>query len=158
MTGKKPEPQRASSPRGTYLLIADQLRESIERNPPKAGSLPSEAELSQIHEVSRNTIRRALKKLASEGLISAVAGTGWKVSSDSTSPLIDRITAVILADSLTVGSVFPSESKLCERFGASRTAVRRALALMEGRGLLVATPGKGRRVLALPEPTSRPYP
>lgn len=45
-----------------------------------------------------------------------------------------------------VGDGYPSEAKLCERFSASRTAVRRVLAQMEGSGLLATVHGKGRTV------------
>lgn len=61
------------SPRGTYLLIADALRKEIEQGELK-GSLPSEAALMKAHDVSRNTIRRALKMLESERLITSVQG------------------------------------------------------------------------------------
>ncbi|MGC0412117.1 DNA-binding FadR family transcriptional regulator [Streptomyces sp. SAI-195] len=44
---------------------------------------------------------------------------------------------------LFVGDPYPFEAKLCERFGASRTAVRRVLAQMEGNGLLATVHGKG---------------
>ncbi|WP_306173348.1 MULTISPECIES: GntR family transcriptional regulator [unclassified Streptomyces] len=37
----------------------------------------------------------------------------------------------------------PSEAKLCERFGVSRTTVHRVLAQMEGTGLLAAVTARG---------------
>jgi DNA-binding FadR family transcriptional regulator len=63
---------------------------------------------------------------------------------------------LIAEDSLSVGDAYPSEAKLCERFGSSRTAVRRVLAQMEGNGVLATVHGKGRTVLALPTRTVRP--
>ncbi len=66
------------------------------------------------------------------------------------------MTDVIAEDSLSVGDTYPSEAKLCERFGASRTAVRRVLAQMEGNGLLATVHGKGRTVRSLPADTVRP--
>ncbi len=63
---------------------------------------------------------------------------------------------VIAEDSLGVSDAYPSESKLCERFGASRTAVRRALAQMEGNGVLETVHGKGRTVRALPPSPQQP--
>ncbi|MFD7977511.1 GntR family transcriptional regulator [Streptomyces sp. NPDC059071] len=139
-----------ASPRGTYLLIADALRKEIEGGQLKDSNLPSEAALMQAHDVSRNTVRRALKSLESEKLITSVPGAGWRVSRAPIPPLVERLTAVITEDSLAVGDQFPSEAKLCERFGMSRTAVRHALAQMEGTGLLATRHGKGRTVLALP--------
>ncbi|RST19350.1 GntR family transcriptional regulator [Streptomyces sp. WAC05374] len=138
-----------ASPRGTYLLIADALRKDIEKGL-DGEALPSEAALMRTHDVSRNTIRRALKTLEAEKLIVSAPGVGWRVSSKPIRPLIDRMTDLITEESLTVGDAYPAESKLCERFGASRTAVRRALAQMEGTGLLATVHGKGRTVRALP--------
>ncbi|MFJ9807128.1 GntR family transcriptional regulator [Streptomyces sp. NPDC101158] len=138
-----------ASPRGTYLLIADALRKDVAERP-EGGPLPSEAALMSVHKVSRNTIRRALKALEAEKLIASVPGAGWRVSGTAIRPLVDRMTDVITEDSLAVGDAYPSESRLVERFGASRTAVRRALAQMEGTGLLATIHGKGRTVRALP--------
>ncbi|ROQ32414.1 regulatory GntR family protein [Streptomyces sp. PanSC19] len=138
-----------ASPRGTYLLIADALRKGIE-NGADGDMLPSEATLMQTYSVSRNTIRRALKVLESERLIDSVPGAGWRATSQPIRPLVDRMKDVIAQDALGVGDAYPSESKLCERFGVSRTAVRHALAQMEGTGLLATAHGKGRTVRALP--------
>ncbi|MFE5977023.1 GntR family transcriptional regulator [Streptomyces sp. NPDC056460] len=143
------------SPRGTYLLIAEALRRDVEASP--AGrTLPSEAALMQAHAVSRNTVRRALKVLEASKLIVPVPGVGWQVSKEPMAPLVDRLKLLIIDDALHVGDVYPSESKLCARFGASRTAVRRALAQMEGTGLVAAIHGKGRIVCALPASSERP--
>ncbi|MFB7514030.1 winged helix-turn-helix domain-containing protein [Streptomyces sp. NPDC056144] len=144
------------SPRGTYLSIADGLRKDVEGGR-VTSSLPSEATLMASHGVSRNTVRRALKVLEAGRVIESVPGVGWRVvgSGDATS-LVDRMVSVILDDHLAVGDVYPSESQLCTRFGASRTAVRRALAQMEGNGLLDTVHGKGRTVRALPGSTEQP--
>ncbi|MEU2507660.1 winged helix-turn-helix domain-containing protein [Streptomyces sp. NPDC007863] len=138
-----------ASPRGTYLIIADVLRKDIEKGS-HGDALPSEAALMREHDVSRNTIRRALKTLEAEKLITSVPGAGWRMSAQPIRPLVDRMTDLIKEDALTVGDPYPSESKLCTRFGVSRTAVRRALAQMEGTGLLATVHGKGRTVRALP--------
>ncbi|MFE5969349.1 GntR family transcriptional regulator [Streptomyces sp. NPDC056463] len=64
------------------------------------------------------------------------------------------MTEVITRDSLEIGDKYPSESKLCEQFEVSRTAVRARA--REGNGLLDAVHGKGRTVRALPAaPRSR---
>ncbi|MFI1212043.1 GntR family transcriptional regulator [Streptomyces sp. NPDC020802] len=142
-----------ASPRGTYLVIAEVLREEIEEGEP----LPSEAALMRSHSVSRNTIRRALKALEADGVVESAPGIGWRpVQRGDRRSLADRLNDVIAEDSLSVGDTYPSEAKLCERFGASRTAVRRILAQMEGNGLLATVHGKGRTVRALPTPTARP--
>ncbi|WP_431771916.1 GntR family transcriptional regulator [Streptomyces cucumeris] len=139
-----------ASPRGTYLLIADALRREIKEGRIIA-TLPSEAQLMRDHGVSRTTVRRALGLLQDEGLIHSVPGAGRSVGGTSDRrPLVERMTELITATPLAVGDPYPSEARLCEDFGASRTAVRRALAQMEGQGLLVTAQGKGRTVRALP--------
>ena len=145
-----------ASPRGTYLVIAETLRSGIQAEQ-GSDTLPSEADLMDSHGVSRNTIRRALKALEADGVVESAPGIGWRVirGGDRRS-LSERMTDVIKEDSLSVGDAYPSEAKLCERFGASRTAVRRVLAQMEGIGLLATVHGKGRTVRALPTATTRP--
>ncbi|WP_329128064.1 winged helix-turn-helix domain-containing protein [Streptomyces caniferus] len=139
-----------ASPRGTYLLIADKLRKAM-RERRITDKLPSEAQLMRDHSVSRTTIRRALTTLQTESLIHSEPGVGWVVSgSRDPRSLVDRLIEIIAETPLAVGDAFPSEAKLCERFGASRTAVRSALAQMEGQGLLEAVHGKGRTVRATP--------
>lgn len=145
-----------ASPRGTYMLIAEALRSGIQAEH-GLEALPSEAELMDSHSVSRNTIRRALKVLEADGVVESAPGIGWRVAQGGERrSLTERMTDVIREDSLSVGDTYPSEAKLCERFGASRTAVRRVLAQMEGNGLLATVHGKGRTVRALPASATRP--
>ncbi|XUL91092.1 GntR family transcriptional regulator [Streptomyces galilaeus] len=144
-----------ASPRGTYLQVAEALRQEIESG--DADAVPSEAALMGIHGVSRNTVRRALKVLEADGVVQSAPGIGWLVvhGGDRRS-LAERMTDLIAEDSLSTGDAYPSEAKLCERFGSSRTAVRRVLAQMEGSGLLVTVHGKGRTVRALPTAPVQP--
>ncbi|RLL67989.1 winged helix-turn-helix domain-containing protein [Streptomyces sp. Z26] len=145
-----------ASPRGTYLAIAERLRSDIQTHS-EGNPLPSESDLVNSHGVSRNTIRRALKVLEADGIVESAPGIGWRVVREGDRrSLVERMTDVIAEDSLSVGDAYPSEAKLCERFGASRTAVRRVLAQMEGNGLLATVHGKGRTVRALPTPTDQP--
>ncbi|MFF7846299.1 GntR family transcriptional regulator [Streptomyces sp. NPDC007910] len=138
------------SPRGTYLVIAGTLRERIAQAE-ILDALPSEADLAASHGAARNTIRRALKLLEGEGIIESAPGIGWRVArAGDRRSLVERMTDMLHEDSLVIGDAYPSEAKLCERFTASRTAVRRALAQMEGIGLLDTVHGKGRTVRALP--------
>ncbi|MFD3502388.1 GntR family transcriptional regulator [Streptomyces sp. NPDC058678] len=145
-----------ASPRGTYLQVSESLRQEIKEGE-ASDTLPSEAALMRLHGVSRNTIRRALKVLEADGVVESAPGIGWRVArGGDRRSLAERMADVITEDSLSVGDTYPSEAKLCERFGASRTAVRRVLAQMEGNGLLATVHGKGRTVRALPTPTVRP--
>lgn len=144
------------NPRGTYLAIAESLSQRIKEGQ-LVDSLPSEAKLMQEYSASRNTIRRALNELRLRSLLESVPGTGWRVAqSGRVKPLIDRLVELLRDQPFTVGDTYPSESSLCAKFEVSRTAVRRALAQMEGIGLLEAVHGKGRIVRALPTPHEQP--
>lgn len=144
-----------ASPRGTYLLISDALRKEIKKGSYNETGLPSEAALMREHGVARTTIRRALEILEKEGLIHSAPGVGRVVSDGSERrPLTQRLISMIAELDLTVGDAFPSEARLCEEFGVSRTAVRSALSTLEGRGVLEAVHGKGRFVRTLPPRTT----
>lgn len=60
-----------------YLNIYNYLKDKIESNEFEDGKkLPSENELSSLFNVSRNTVRRSLDMLASDGLVTSVHGKG----------------------------------------------------------------------------------
>ncbi|SPE51876.1 Arabinose metabolism transcriptional repressor [Streptomyces netropsis] len=139
-----------ASPRGTYLQISETLRQKIEKGQ-ISEALPSEAELMGTFGVGRSTIGRALKALKSEGVIESVQGAGWFVAgTGDRRPLVDRMTDLLGTEGVGVGDTFPSESELCAHFGVSRTAVRSAIAQMEGRGLIAMGPNRRREVRAFP--------
>jgi DNA-binding GntR family transcriptional regulator len=101
--------------------------------------------------VSRSTIERALAALKADGVIESVQGAGWfVVGTGDRRPLVERVTDLLRGEGVKVGDRFPTEKELCERFGASRTAVRSAIAQMEGQGLIGKGTGRGREVLSLP--------
>ncbi|MFJ2191112.1 GntR family transcriptional regulator [Kitasatospora sp. NPDC087861] len=136
------------SPRGTYLRIADALRAKISGDSTMA-SLPSEADLMKEHDVARTTVKRALDVLAAEGLIRSQPGVGWLiVGSVPKIPVFDQLAALV--HELGVDAEFPSEKELTRTTGAARGTVRRALAQLEGAGVLEVRHGKGRHVRALP--------
>jgi DNA-binding FadR family transcriptional regulator len=58
--------------------------------------------------------------------------------------LVDRVVSGVYA----VGSSLPTEPQLCEEFGISRTVVRESIKLLEDKGMVQATRGRGTRVLA----------
>lgn len=67
----------AVDPLPHYRRIAAELRAAIEGGEFEVGSaLPSEAELTSRHAVSRATVRHALALLESEGLITTCPGKG----------------------------------------------------------------------------------
>lgn len=59
-----------------YLNIYNYLKDKIQSNEFQDGKLPSENELSALFNVSRNTVRRSLDLLASDGLVTSVHGKG----------------------------------------------------------------------------------
>ena len=138
------------SPRGTYLEVSERLREKIGRGE-IAEALPSQSALMSEYNVSRSTIERALAALRAEGVVESVQGAGWFVAgSGDRRPLVEKVTDLLRADGVSVGDRFPTEKELCERFRASRTAVRSAIAQMEGQGLIGKGAVRGREVRALP--------
>ncbi|MGK5627320.1 GntR family transcriptional regulator [Streptomyces sp. URMC 123] len=142
------------SPRGTYLQISESLRRKIEKGK-ISEALPSEAELMHTYGVGRSTVGRALKVLKTEGVIESVQGAGWYVAgTGDRRPLVDKVTDLLRSDGVAVGDTFPSENELCQRFDVSRTAVRSAIAQLEGRGLIVMGPNRRRQVRALPDDSS----
>lgn len=63
-----------------YNQIYEDLREKIEKEEYEHQSLmPSENILIKIYECSRNTLRRAIKKLANEGYVQSIQGKGVRV-------------------------------------------------------------------------------
>lgn len=139
-----------ASPRGTYLQISESLRQKIEKDE-LSEALPSEADLMRTYGVGRSTIGRALKALKADGVIESVQGAGWYVAgTGDRRPLVDKVVELLRADGVGVGDVFPSEKELCERFGVSRTAVRSAIAQLEGQGLVAMGANRRRQVRALP--------
>src|SRR5688572_7476285 len=73
-------PQAGSRPGTRYSTLARLLTEEIESGRYKVGQrIPTEAELTQRFDVSRHTVREALRDLKTQGLILARAGVGTVV-------------------------------------------------------------------------------
>lgn len=80
----------AQQPR--YLGIADALRKQIADGTLERGSrLPTELELGETHRASRNTVRDAIKRLMSEGLVETRPGQGTFVTL-SIEPFVTSLT------------------------------------------------------------------
>ncbi|MEU9488095.1 GntR family transcriptional regulator [Streptomyces decoyicus] len=139
-----------ASPRGTYVQISESLRQKIKMGQ-ISERLPSEAELMRTYGVGRSTVGRALKTLKADGVIESVQGAGWYVTgTGDRRPLVDKVVGLLRGEGGKVGDAFPSENELCERFGVSRTAVRSAIAQLEGRGLIAMGANRRRQVRTLP--------
>lgn len=142
---------------GAYKGIADSIRTRIVDGEFAPGSvLPSEAKLCTEYHVSRNTLRRSLEQLATEGLIVAQPGRGRVVRTPrgegkgSAPPqyrsMVAELHAMIKSGELGPGDALPSESALAEQYGVARGTARHALAELEGAGLVESVHGKGRFV------------
>lgn len=66
--------RKLGRPTPAYRLLADQLRAAIDRS--DGAQLPTEAELSRRHGLSRQTVRRAYQELVADGVVTRVPGRG----------------------------------------------------------------------------------
>lgn len=143
-----------TSPRGTFVKIADAVKAEIEAEP-EMSELPTLATLMERFGVSRGVALRAFNVLKEEGLAEPVPGGRWRVIKKGQSierrPLAEQLADVIVADDIAIGQPFPSTSALATRFGVSRPTVAKALGKLEVAGLLSESrQGKQRTVLAVP--------
>src|SRR3982751_4546974 len=82
----------ADLPQSLHAQLRDALRSRILDGALKPGDkLPSEAELTAEHGVSRITVRQALGALQSEGLIVKLHGKGAFVSQPRAAQSLDRL-------------------------------------------------------------------
>src|SRR3954469_5854989 len=111
---------------GAYKGITEALRARLASDAFEPGAaLPSEAALVAEYGVARNTVRRALNRLAEEGLIVTQPGRGRLVAdpgrpAQPVRPQYQRIAAdlrqQIESGELQAGALLPSESALVERY------------------------------------------
>jgi DNA-binding GntR family transcriptional regulator len=144
---------------GSYARIAEALRVRLALLPPGSPG-QSETALSGEFGVARNTVRRALGRLAEEGLVGTVRGRGSVVLAPGlpavTVLVYRRIAAelqrAIAAGELAPGDPLPPEATLTREYGVSRGTARQALSFLARLGLVRAVPGKGRFVQAATSP------
>jgi GntR family transcriptional regulator len=75
-----------------YRAIADALRSRIASGELAAGALlPSESDLSAVHEASRVTVRKAFSALREEGLVDSRQGFGWFVAASPLRQSLGRL-------------------------------------------------------------------
>lgn len=64
-----------------YLQLAEILRQAVRRGDyPPGRAIPSESRLMQEHGLARETVRKAVRVLAAEGLVEVVQGRGVYVT------------------------------------------------------------------------------
>jgi GntR family transcriptional regulator, transcriptional repressor for pyruvate dehydrogenase complex len=72
--------------------------------------------------------------------------------------IANRIEAALIADGIGVGEQLPTELKLAEQYGVSRTVIREAARILEQRGLVDIRSGRGMTVVELDAaPVARHY-
>ncbi|GAY08717.1 winged helix-turn-helix domain-containing protein [Pseudonocardia sp. N23] len=137
--------------RGTYRKIADELRQSIERDELRPGEmLPSELALCERHQVARGTVRAALALLVDEGRIEVLPGQGRRVvgaGPSTPSTAYERIAAALMqridGGEFGADDVLPSEAALVAEYGVSRNTVRKAYQRLVDEGVVVVRQGAG---------------
>lgn len=138
-------------------LIAAEIREAIQSGRLAAGMrVDSEASLSTRYGVARGTSRQALLILDRGGFTTTIPGRGrFVASTQGDDEIRGRAEKIALAlegeirtGNLPVGAELPGEKSLAERHSAGRSTVRRALEILETRGLIARLPGKPRVVLS----------
>lgn len=78
-----------------YQEIAESIRSDVADGVLRAGELlPSESVLSQTHDASRVTIRKALEQLRAEGLVDSRQGFGWFVGSNPVRQSLDSLETI----------------------------------------------------------------
>jgi GntR family transcriptional regulator len=109
-----------------YLTIADQLRRQVASGALAAGRLlPSESELSKAYDASRVTVRKALERLRTEGLVDARQGYGWFVVSDPVRQTLGRLGTI--EDQLAASGIVAERRVLDFGFVAARGKPRTVL-------------------------------
>jgi DNA-binding GntR family transcriptional regulator len=141
-----------------YIHITATLRQRVTDGTYPVGSqVPSEAILCREFGVTRNTVRRALATLETEGLVKARAAIGRFVrepdGSSSTEQVRTRyqriaadLRARIEGGDFLPGDLLPGEVRIGERYGVSRHTAQRALVELEKAGLVECVHGRGRFV------------
>ena len=112
-------PERTATAR-----VADDLARHIRQHLQPGDSLPSEADLALQHQVSRVTVREALKTLAGRGLVDLSRGRRARVGKPSAAALGDFISAILQYDPKGVFDLV--ELRLSLEVQSAALAARRA--------------------------------
>ncbi|MDN3520458.1 FadR/GntR family transcriptional regulator [Halomonas ramblicola] len=92
--------------------------------------------------MSAETARFNLQKVARQGSLSA--------------HVADQLEALILQEQVKVGEKLPTENRLCDSFGVSRTVIREAITHLKSLGLVETRRGVGTTVLRSTAVEARP--
>ncbi|MBU0495340.1 MAG: GntR family transcriptional regulator [Chloroflexi bacterium] len=118
------------SPSPLYLQLKDLLATQIEEGQLQAGDpLPSERQLCDEFDLSRTTVREALRALGQEGLIEVVPGRGAFVASPRQGLIVQVSLAGFSSDIRRMGMTPSSRLLSAELVPNPPPAVRRAMSL-----------------------------
>jgi GntR family transcriptional regulator, transcriptional repressor for pyruvate dehydrogenase complex len=142
-------PLRAVKPRRIHEDIVAQIREQLAEGVLKSGDqLPSERELSEKFQVSRTSVREAIRTLESLGLVKIKSGDGTYVAS-SLQTLLSPLTSVILQQKDVLLDIFEAREIIEPEMAA--LAAKRAkpedlekmMAILEEQARQIADGGTG---------------
>jgi DNA-binding FadR family transcriptional regulator len=96
-----------------YQAVQDEVKSYILQNDLKAGDpLPPETELAQQLDVSRNSVREAVKALEALGILETRQGTGLFVRHFSFDPILDNLAYGMLFDLSNLSDVLEVRCQL----------------------------------------------
>ncbi|WP_187415108.1 GntR family transcriptional regulator [Nonomuraea sp. PA05] len=143
-------------PRGPvpiYQMIINTIKEDIAAGTLAPGqALPTEAELGEIHQASRLTVRRALEVLREEGVVYTIRADGSYVGPRDAPQIREPRQHEQIAADLAAGvkrgvygpdQVLPSQLELIEQYGVAKKTVSAAVALLRGQGWAYTVPAIG---------------
>ncbi|WP_374228171.1 GntR family transcriptional regulator [Streptacidiphilus sp. ASG 303] len=150
-----------TSPRGTYLQVANAIRKGLADGSIASNELlPSEAQLMCQFGVARTTVRRAFRELELAGEIETIAGVGRRVKGAVQGApfqrVVDALVRQVRDGSLPTGVKIPSEAELATEHGVTRNTVRRAVRELEAAGVIESRHGVGRFVRQAPSAEDQP--
>ena len=132
-----------------YEQVASQLRRRIDSGDLQTGArLPPEATLATDFQVSRSTVRQALKQLEAAGQVIVRAGRRY-VAGRSTAPDLayERVALAIRKQiarrSWQPGDPLPGEADLAAEYSVSRPTIRKALTRLRDEGRVRSVPKVG---------------
>jgi len=112
-----------------YLKLVQAIKQDIKSGRAPIGALlPSEIELGRQHDVSRHTVREALRQLRVEGLVAARKGSGTTVVSlGSTNPYVHEVASIEQLVQYATGTQYEigtsklvrADAKLAQRLGCA---------------------------------------
>jgi DNA-binding GntR family transcriptional regulator len=135
------------------MQIADKIRQQIASGDLSAGSaLPSEKVLAAEFQVTRQTVRRAVRLLKEEGVVYSSQGRGTFVGPEGApqaprrvpryQQIANELIAQIKAGDYQPNRPIPSESTLVQRFEVAPGTVRQALAYLREQRWVFTVPQK----------------